>query len=115
MGTTTRDEEGDIVASADAVDSSVIQEGTLVEVRDHFTGAWAVGFVVWEVRDETVQVCRLRDGAVIPWWFPLGEARCTARTSGCASGRTHLRLWTDDHISSQVQPDAFETPVRTTG
>jgi hypothetical protein len=59
----------------------MVKEGTRVEVRNRFDGAWATGFALEdEGRDETGRptwrtVRRVSDGMVIPQQFRAADVR----------------------------------------
>lgn len=52
-----------------------IETGTVVEVRNRFTGDWSVGFEVVGRSNGVFQVRRLRDGAILPAVFRDEEIR----------------------------------------
>jgi hypothetical protein len=53
----------------------MIKAGTVVQVRNRFTGAWCVGFEVAGRSDEVFHLRRLRDGAILPATFRHDEIR----------------------------------------
>jgi len=69
-----------VVAASERTD--VLAEGTRVDVRSRFVGAWARGFEVAEVTPEGYRVRRLSDGSVLPDVFDFDDVRPEHRKQG---------------------------------
>jgi hypothetical protein len=56
-----------------------LELGAVVEVRNHFDGAWCPGFQVERALEDGYVVRRCRDGALIPGSFAAAAVRAPRR------------------------------------